>query len=60
LKASGKATLTHSIGRSNPRESVLRVNGEVKSSKQAPGGKEILIKDYEILSEAELHSKCEE
>lgn len=36
-----------------PRESVLRIKGELMSSKQAPHGKEILIKDYELLSKAD-------
>ncbi|MAG50089.1 aspartate--tRNA(Asn) ligase [archaeon] len=35
-----------------PRESVLKITGEVKKSKQAPNGAEIIIKEYEILSEA--------
>jgi aspartyl-tRNA synthetase len=35
-----------------PRESVLKIKGEVKSSKQAPEGVEILIESYEVLSEA--------
>jgi len=34
------------------RESVLRITGQVKESKQAPGGKEILIETYETLSKA--------
>jgi len=49
------------------RESVIRVNGQIKDSKQAPGGKEILIKDLEVISFAEQplpldvsdHSKTE-
>ncbi|MBI2047492.1 aspartate--tRNA(Asn) ligase [Candidatus Pacearchaeota archaeon] len=36
-----------------PRESVLRIKGQVKSSKQAPGGIEILVKSYEMLSKAD-------
>jgi len=36
-----------------PRESVLEIIGEVKESKQAPEGVEILIEDYKILSEAQ-------
>jgi len=36
-----------------PRESVLRVKGETKSNNQAPGGVEILLNSYEILSEAD-------
>jgi aspartyl-tRNA synthetase len=35
------------------RESVIYVKGEVKESKQAPGGKEIIPKDIVILSKAE-------
>ncbi len=35
------------------RESVVEVVGEVKKSDQAPGGFEILIKDFEVLSKAE-------
>jgi len=35
------------------RESVLAVKGIVKEQKHAPGGMEILVKDYEILSEAD-------
>jgi aspartyl-tRNA synthetase len=35
-----------------PRESVLKITGEVKKSKQAPNGAEIIIKEYKILSEA--------
>ncbi len=36
-----------------PRESVLKITGKVKSNKQAPGGIEILIRDYEVLSRAD-------
>jgi len=36
-----------------PRESVIRINGEIKVSKQAPDGAEILVSDYEVLSEAD-------
>lgn len=36
-----------------PRESVIYVDGEVKDSKQAPGGKEIVPKKIEILNKAE-------
>ncbi len=35
-----------------PRESVLIVDGNVKKEKQAPGGIEISISKYEVLSEA--------
>jgi len=35
------------------RESVVIINGNVKDSKQAPGGKEIAIEKIEVLSEAE-------
>src|SRR3989344_8282295 len=35
------------------RESVIRVKGELKDSKQAPGGKEILPTEIEIVSEAQ-------
>ena len=35
-----------------PRESVLIVDGVVKESKQAPGGAELLIEGFEVLSEA--------
>ena len=49
------------------RESVVKIKGELKDSKQAPGGKEILIKDLEIIAEAKQplpidvsdHSKTE-
>jgi len=34
------------------RESVVRIVGEVKESKQAPGGKEVLIKELEVIAEA--------
>jgi nondiscriminating aspartyl-tRNA synthetase len=34
------------------RESVVKVIGEVKDSKQAPGGKEVLIEKIELISEA--------
>lgn len=36
-----------------PRESVVYIKGEVKDSKQAPGGKEILPSKIEILNTAE-------
>jgi len=36
-----------------PRESVVKIMGEVKASGQAPGGAEILIQDYEVLSKAD-------
>ena len=36
-----------------PRESVLKIRGEVKPSKQALGGAEILVADYEVLSKAD-------
>lgn len=36
-----------------PRESVLRIRGEVKKSEQAPGGVEILVDSYVVLSEAD-------
>lgn len=35
------------------RESVIEIQGKVKKSKQAPGGKEIIPEKIEILSEAE-------
>jgi nondiscriminating aspartyl-tRNA synthetase len=49
------------------RESVVKIKGEIKDSKQAPGGKEILVKNMEIISVAEQplpidvsdHSKTE-
>ncbi len=49
------------------RESVVRVVGELQDSKQAIGGKELLIKELEVISEAEQplpidvsdHSKTE-
>jgi len=49
------------------RESVVKIEGEVKNSKQAPGGKEVLISKMEIIAEAEQplpidvsdHSKTE-
>jgi len=49
------------------RESAVRIKGELKDSKQAPGGKEVLIKELEIISQAEQplpidvsdHSKTE-
>jgi aspartyl-tRNA synthetase len=50
-----------------PRESAVRIKGELKDSKQAPGGKELLIKELELIAEAEQplpidvsdHSKTE-
>ncbi len=36
-----------------PRESVIEVEGELKESKQAPGGKEVLPDKIEVISEAE-------
>lgn len=36
-----------------PRESVVKINGEILENQNAPGGKEILIKTYEVLSKAE-------
>ena len=36
-----------------PRESVVRLKGELKDSKQAPGGKEVIIKDLEVIAVAE-------
>ncbi|MBT4135620.1 aspartate--tRNA(Asn) ligase [archaeon] len=50
-----------------PRESAVKTIGELKDSKQAPGGKEVLIKELEIIAEAEQplpidvsdHSKTE-
>jgi len=36
-----------------PRESVVEIEGEIKVSKQAPGGKEILPTKLKILSQAE-------
>jgi len=36
-----------------PRESVVRVKGELKDSKQAPGGKEVLVKELEVIEEAQ-------
>ena len=49
------------------RESVVKITGDVKDSKQAPGGKEVLISDIEVFAEAEQplpidvsdHSKTE-
>ncbi|MDD5192941.1 MAG: aspartate--tRNA(Asn) ligase [Candidatus Nanoarchaeia archaeon] len=49
------------------RESVVKIIGEVKESKQAPGGKEVLIEEMEVLANAEQplpidvsdHSKTE-
>ena len=49
------------------RESVVRIVGEVKESRQAPGGKEILINELEVIAKAESplpidvsdHSKTE-
>jgi nondiscriminating aspartyl-tRNA synthetase len=38
---------------STPRESVVKIRGELKDSKQAPGGKEVLIKDLEVIAIAE-------
>src|SRR3989344_7436626 len=35
------------------RESVISVTGEVKDSKQAPGGKEVLIEKIELIAKAE-------
>lgn len=35
------------------KETVLKIKGEVKSSKQAPNGVEILIKNYDILSKSD-------
>ena len=37
-----------------PRESVVRLKGELKDSKQAPGGKEVLVKDLELIAVAEV------
>ena len=36
-----------------PRESVIKVIGELKTSKQAPGGKEIFPSEIEIIAKAE-------
>lgn len=36
-----------------PRESVIRIRGKLKDSKQAPGGKEIIPEKIDIVSEAE-------
>ena len=36
-----------------PRESVISVKGQLKDSKQAPGGKEIIPSEISIISEAE-------
>ncbi|MFA5020027.1 MAG: aspartate--tRNA(Asn) ligase [Candidatus Pacearchaeota archaeon] len=36
------------------RESAVEIIGEIKDSKQAPGGKEILPKEIKIIAEAEL------
>lgn len=36
-----------------PRESVVRIKGELKESKQAPGGKEVLVEEIEIIANAE-------
>jgi len=49
------------------RESVVKVIGEVKDSKQAPGGKEVLVEEIEVIANAEQplpidvsdHSKTE-
>lgn len=37
-----------------PRESAIEIVGEIKDSKQAPGGKEILPEVINVISEAEL------
>jgi len=34
------------------RESVVKITGDIKDSKQAPGGKEVLIEEIEIIAEA--------
>jgi aspartyl-tRNA synthetase len=36
-----------------PRESVIRIKGKLKDSKQAPGGKEIMPSEIEVISIAE-------
>jgi nondiscriminating aspartyl-tRNA synthetase len=36
-----------------PRESVLRIKGQIKDSKQAPGGKEILPDEIDIIAKAD-------
>ncbi len=49
------------------RESVVKIKGNLKESKQAPGGKEVLIEDLEVIAKAEQplpidvsdHSKTE-
>jgi len=49
------------------RESVVKIQGQIKESKQAPGGKEVLIEEIEVISDAEQplpidvsdHSKTE-
>ena len=54
------------IGKIN-RESAVKIKGQLQDSKQAPGGKEILIKEMEVVAEAEQplpidvsdHSKTE-
>ena len=37
-----------------PKESVIAIEGVVKAEKQAPGGIEIHVENYEILSEADV------
>jgi len=61
--SSGEIQITAHEGKTNvsvfetmdkiSRESVIYVKGEIKESKQAPGGKEIIPKDIIILSRAE-------
>ena len=34
------------------RESVVKIKGELKDSKQAPGGKEVLVEEIEVIAEA--------
>jgi aspartyl-tRNA synthetase len=36
-----------------PRESVVRIKGTIKDSKQAPGGKELLPSEIELIAKAE-------
>jgi nondiscriminating aspartyl-tRNA synthetase len=51
LKAKTSGDVFESMN-SVTRESVVRLVGEVKDSKQAPGGKEVLINELEVISEA--------
>jgi len=51
LKSKTEANIFELMNSIN-RESVVRIIGEVKESKQAPGGKEILIQELEVIAEA--------